>query len=125
MLSLQNGGRLVGAPIVANAGRIATELHSFCTASDESLKQERTMVRDPNDVVRLVRAPNPAQAHIWKQALRDQGIQAKVVGDYLGAGLGNLPQMQAEVWVHRDDVSQAEEVLRRVPEARPDEEEEP
>ena len=73
--------------------------------------------RDPNDVVRLVTAPNPAIAHVWEQALRDEGIQAKVVGDFLDAGLGDMPQLQAEVWVHRNDVAAAEAILRRSPQA--------
>ncbi len=73
--------------------------------------------KDPNDVVRLVTAPNPAIAHVWEQALRDEGIQAKAVGDFLDAGLGDMPQLQAEVWVHRDDVAAAEAILRRSPQA--------
>jgi hypothetical protein len=34
-----------------------------------------------------------------------------VVGDYLEAGLGNVPGMGAELWVHEDDVERAKEVL--------------
>lgn len=74
----------------------------------------------PDDIVRLVTAPNPAQAHIWQQALQAEGIESKVVGDYLDAGLGDIPGASAEVWVHRTDLARAEEVLRRgreVPEA--------
>jgi hypothetical protein len=68
--------------------------------------------RDPNDIVCLVTAPNPAQAHIWAQALNDEGVQARVVGDYLDAGLGNIPGARAMVWVHRDDVGRAEAILK-------------
>jgi hypothetical protein len=72
-----------------------------------------TMSTDPNDeIVRLATAPNPAQAHIWEQALRDAGIKCKVVGDYLNAGIGDVPGIQAEIWVHRGDVERADEVLR-------------
>ncbi len=67
----------------------------------------------PDDVVRLVTAPNPADAHIWQQALAEEGIRSHVVGDYLGAGIGDIPGMTAEIWVHRDDLARAEEVLRR------------
>jgi hypothetical protein len=67
----------------------------------------------PDDVVRLATAPNPAQAHIWQQALRDEGISSRVVGDYLDAGVGDIPGLTAEIWVHRDDLARAEEVLRR------------
>jgi Putative prokaryotic signal transducing protein len=69
--------------------------------------------RDPNDVVRLATAPNPAQAHILEQALADEGIQAKVVGDYLDAGFGDVPGAMAEVWVHRHDLRKAQEILKR------------
>jgi hypothetical protein len=69
--------------------------------------------RDPNDVVRLVTAPNPAQSHIWEQALQEEGIEAKVVGDYLEAGFGDVPGVRAEVWVHRNDLAAAENLLRR------------
>jgi hypothetical protein len=44
----------------------------------------------PNDqVVSLVKAANPAQAHIWESALRREGIRCQVVGDYLDAGIGD------------------------------------
>jgi hypothetical protein len=67
----------------------------------------------PDDIVRLATAPTPAQAHIWQQALADEGIRAHVVGDYLDAGVGNIPGLNAEIWVHRDDLARAEEILRR------------
>jgi hypothetical protein len=69
--------------------------------------------RDPHDVVRLTTATNPAQAHIIAQALRDEDIQSKVVGDFLDASFGDLPGTRPEVWVHREDLAAAEEVLRR------------
>jgi hypothetical protein len=67
----------------------------------------------PNDVVRLATAANPVEAHIWKQALTEEGIQCKVVGDYLDASIGDIPGLAPEVWVHRDDLARAEEILRR------------
>jgi hypothetical protein len=69
--------------------------------------------RNPHDVVRLATARNPAQAHVWEQALRDEGIECKVVGDYLDAGIGDIPGVGAELWVHQDDVPAATEVLKR------------
>jgi hypothetical protein len=73
---------------------------------------------DPSDdIVRLATAPNPAQAHIWEQALTQAGVRCKVVGDYLDAGLGDIPGMRAEIWVRRDDVTRAEGVLREMQEA--------
>jgi hypothetical protein len=67
---------------------------------------------DPDDIVRLATAGNPAQAHIWQQALEAEGIESRVVGDYLDAGLGDLPGLRAEVWVHRQDLERAQAVLR-------------
>ncbi len=77
--------------------------------------------RNPDDIVRLATATNPAEAHVWEQALRAEGIQCKVVGDYLDAGLGDIPGMRAELWVHRDDVAAATAVLRAGRHAGPDE----
>jgi Putative prokaryotic signal transducing protein len=77
---------------------------------------------ESDDIVRLVTATNPAQAHIWEQALRDAGIQCRVVGDYLDAGVGDIPGVRAELWVHRDDVARAEAVLKEVEAPSADEE---
>ena len=68
---------------------------------------------NPDDVVRLTTAPNPAQAHIWEQALKEEGISCRVVGDYLDAGIGDIPGMSAEIWVHRDDVARAQRILEQ------------
>ncbi|MBL8798448.1 MAG: DUF2007 domain-containing protein [Planctomycetia bacterium] len=68
---------------------------------------------EPQDIVRLTTAPNPAQAHIWKQALIDEGITCSVVGDYLNAGVGNISGLLPELWVRREDATRAEEVLLR------------
>jgi hypothetical protein len=65
------------------------------------------------DIVRLATAANPVQAHIWEQALKEAGIRCKVVGDFLDAGLGDIPGLSAELWVHRDDLARAEEILRQ------------
>ncbi len=81
--------------------------------------------QDPHDVVRLVVARNPVEAHIWEQALRENGIQARVVGDYLDASFGDLPGTKPEVWVHRDDVARATEVLQSKRDALPAEQGEP
>jgi hypothetical protein len=76
----------------------------------------------PNDqVVSLTTAPNPAQAHIWENVLREQGIVCQVVGDYLGAGIGDISGVQSEIWVRRQDVTQAQAVLQRCPPLTDDE----
>jgi hypothetical protein len=66
-----------------------------------------------DDIVRVATADTPVQAHIWQQALRDEGIESHVVGDYLDAGLGDIPGMKAELWVHRNDVERALAMLQR------------
>jgi len=64
-----------------------------------------------DDIVHLAYATNPVEAHIWRQALEAEGIQCRVVGDMLDAGLGDVPGAQPEVWVHRNDLDRARSVL--------------
>lgn len=66
-----------------------------------------------HELLRLVTAANPFQAHVWQQALEREGIHCRVVGDYLDAGIGDVPGMMAEVWVEAADATRAEEILRR------------
>ena len=40
-----------------------------------------------------------------------------MVGDYLDAGIGDIPGLRAEIWVHKDDVTKGEEVLRELQQA--------
>jgi Putative prokaryotic signal transducing protein len=68
---------------------------------------------DQHDLVRLAAAANPFQAHIWQQALQAEGIRCQVLGDYLDAGIGDIPGMTAEVWVEPADVTRAETILRQ------------
>jgi hypothetical protein len=64
-----------------------------------------------DDIVSLATASNPFHAHVWEQALKREGIRCKVVGDYLDAGIGNVPGMRAEIWVHRDDLERAKALI--------------
>ncbi len=66
-----------------------------------------------HDVVRLAAAANPFQAHIWQQALEQEGIRCQVLGDYLDAGIGDIPGFSAEVWVETADLARAEAILRQ------------
>jgi hypothetical protein len=69
---------------------------------------------DPaRDLVRLAVAANPFQAHIWQQALQGEGIPCQVLGDYLDAGIGDIPGIGAEVWVETTDLERAEAILRQ------------
>jgi hypothetical protein len=74
-----------------------------------------------DDVVRLAIADNPVQAHIWQQAMEEEGITCQVVGDYLDAGLGNIPGLKAELWVHQEDVERARAVLAEAQKRRAEE----
>jgi Putative prokaryotic signal transducing protein len=68
---------------------------------------------DQHDLVRLATAANPFQAHIWQNALQGEGISCQVLGDYLDAGIGDVPGMTAEVWVEPADAARAEAILRQ------------
>jgi hypothetical protein len=67
--------------------------------------------RAEHEMVRLAAAANAFQAHVWQQALQREGIRCQVLGDYLGAGIGDIPGMEAEVWVEAADLAQAEAIL--------------
>ena len=64
-----------------------------------------------DDIVRLATAANRAEAQVWCQALKDEGIPCKVVGDFLQAGFIDAPGIQPEVWVHRSDLERASAFL--------------
>ena len=63
-------------------------------------------------LVRLTTAPNPFEAHLWCQALVEEGIPCQVLGDYLDAGIGNVPGMMAELWVDAANADRAQQILR-------------
>ena len=66
---------------------------------------------DQHEIIRLAAAANPFQAHIWQQALQQEGIRCQVLGDYLDAGIGDIPGVGAEVWVEAADLARAEAIL--------------
>ena len=70
-------------------------------------------VENQNDLVRLATAGNSVLAHIWQQALQEEGIHCQVLGDYLDAGIGDIPGLSAEVWVETVDAARAEAILRQ------------
>lgn len=69
---------------------------------------------EPDDVVKLATARNPFEAHDWEQALKDEDIYCRVVGDYLGAGIGDISGVLPEIWVRGDDLARAQKVLSRL-----------
>lgn len=68
---------------------------------------------EAHDLVRLTTAINPFQAHVWQQALQEEGIRCQVLGDYLDAGVGDIPGIGAEVWVEAADVDRADAILHQ------------
>lgn len=66
----------------------------------------------PDEIVRVARSLNPAHAHIYRQALQDEGIRCKVVGDNLEGGFGDLIGMSAEIWVHKVDADRADKIIK-------------
>jgi hypothetical protein len=64
-----------------------------------------------DNIVRLATSIPPTRAHVWQNALEEEGIRCKVVGDFLEGGIGNIPGLGAELWVHEDDVERAKEIL--------------
>ena len=66
-----------------------------------------------DEVVRIATAGSVPEAYAWRQALQDEGISCKVVGEYLG-GLGMVPaaNIAPEIWVHQNDEHRAREVLK-------------
>ncbi len=66
-----------------------------------------------DEMVRLAHAPNPVLAHIWQQALEAEGVQCKVLGDFLEGGISDISGLTAEVWVAAHDLARAEEIVRQ------------
>ena len=66
-----------------------------------------------HELVRLTTAANSFQAHIWQQGLESEGIRCQVLGDYLDAGIGDIPGITAEIWVGPADLARAEAILRQ------------
>jgi len=63
---------------------------------------------------RLAQAPNLAIATLWAHVLREDGVEATVQREYLGAAAGQLPPDQClpEVWIEDDaQFAQAERLL--------------
>lgn len=83
------------------------------------------MTADPNDLV-PVRAGSLTEIQLWHDRLRAVGIESRVVGDNLTAGLGTVLPGSVELWVHRADAVAAEAAIarddeyhRREPESHP------
>jgi hypothetical protein len=60
--------------------------------------------RHRDEIVRLVTASAPQEAHLLRQALEGQGIPCRVVGEYLGGfGIVYPGHPGPELWARRQD----------------------
>lgn len=65
-------------------------------------------------MTKIYSAQNAIDAHIVKGMLEQQGIQARVNGEYLQGGIGELPLIDlVTVSVAEEDYEKALEVLRK------------
>jgi hypothetical protein len=68
---------------------------------------------DPNDVVRAATGSLVA-IETYQAEMREAGIDSKVVGLDLEAGVGTALLNSIEIWVHRSDAEKAAAVIDRV-----------
>ena len=69
------------------------------------------MTSDKNDVVRVA-AGDMLAMEFYKEKLVEEGIEARVVGEALGASFGSALQRSVELWVHRGDAARAETIIQ-------------
>jgi hypothetical protein len=72
----------------------------------------------PSELITLCRTARAAEAHAIAGRLRAAGIEARVVGDFLGGGYGGLAaggMSDSEVWIAAADRDAATAVLNDVP----------
>lgn len=70
------------------------------------------MNTDPHDVVRVA-AGEMVVIELYKQALADEGIDGRVLGEDLEASFGSALQRSVELWVHAADAARARAVIDR------------
>lgn len=69
------------------------------------------MTNDPEDLVAVYRGTNVAEAHLVRNLLLEQGIDAFV--SQQSAAFGGLPFEAPDLFVHRRDQSQAADIVAR------------
>ncbi|MCU0704821.1 MAG: hypothetical protein MUF18_12655 [Fimbriiglobus sp.] len=65
-----------------------------------------------NDNIVMLASGETVQVELWRVALAEEGLDGRVVGGALDAGLGTAIPHSAELWVRRCDVERATAVLR-------------
>lgn len=69
-------------------------------------------MKNDEGVVRAYSGPL-ALVEIYQAALAENGIESRVVGTDLSAGLGSALPGTTELWVHENDLPRAAEILSR------------
>jgi hypothetical protein len=70
------------------------------------------MTAHENDIVCVARG-SLSQVQMWHDLLRAAGIESRVVGDNLTAGLGTALPGSVELWIHSADAEAVEIALGR------------
>ena len=78
------------------------------------------MTRDQNDVVRAYAGPL-VLVEVYQAALKEAGIESRVVGTELSGSFGSVLTESVELWVHRLDLPRAEAVIERESRAKVEE----
>ncbi len=71
------------------------------------------MSQEPDDIVRVA-AGEMVAMEMYQQALIEEGIEARVVGESLGASFGTAISGSVEVWVSRSHELRAQAILRKL-----------
>ena len=66
---------------------------------------------ESHDVVRVA-SGSLVEVELWQAALTEAGVESRVVGDELTAGLGTALPAPIELWVKEEDAARAEEVIQ-------------
>ena len=65
-----------------------------------------------DEIVRVATDNSLQEAHLWRQALEEEVIICRIVGEYLGSfGITPPGHPEPEIWVHRDDANRARAIL--------------
>src|SRR5580698_7673267 len=70
------------------------------------------MSHDPNDVVKVYSGPLVV-VESYREALRDAGIECRIVGTALTSVFGGAIPDTIELWVHQGDVEKATATIER------------
>ncbi len=69
---------------------------------------------ESHDVVRVA-SGSLVEVELWQAALTEAGVESRVVGDDLSAGLGSAMPASIELWVKEEDVARAEAAILATP----------